>query len=250
MTASALYAGTIRHRRFAVSERSFEHPITLAYIDLDELPTLLGGRLVARSPGVIRFRRGDFHGPRSTRLSDAVRATVREQSGLPLEGPVRVLTQLRTFGVSFNPVSFYYCFDRTGDHLEAVLAEVTNTPWRERHSYVLAAAAPGAGILSAEMDKQMHVSPFMAMEYRYQIRLTPPAQTLSVHIENRSRDGGCDFDATLALDRRELTGASLRRAVARHPLGPVGVLALIYGHAVGLKLAGVGVHRRPRGEAA
>ncbi len=250
MTASALYEGTIRHRRFAEEERSFEHPIMLAYLDLDELPSLLGGRLVDPRPGLARFRRRDFHGPRSVDLAEAVRATVRRQSGRTVDGPIRLLAQLRTLGVAFNPVSFYYCFDRAGEQLQAVLAEVTNTPWRERHAYVLASDTPESGILSSEMDKQMHVSPFMAMDYRYRIRLSNPGPTLSVHIENWAAAAGTrDFDATLALARRELSPGSLRQAIARQPFGPLRVLALIYGHAVGLKLAGVGIHAHPRSSA-
>ena len=62
MTASALYEGTIRHRRFADRPGEFTHRIAMAYLDLDELPELLGGRLVRSRPGLVRFRRSDHLG--------------------------------------------------------------------------------------------------------------------------------------------------------------------------------------------
>ena len=132
MTASALYEGTIRHRRFAVREQAFRHRLALVYVDLDELPALLGGRLVARRPGLVRVRRADYHGDPSVPLADAVRDLVARRTGADPAGPVRLLTQPRTLGHCFNPVSFYYCFAPGGEALEAIVAEVTNTPWGER----------------------------------------------------------------------------------------------------------------------
>jgi DUF1365 family protein len=203
-----------------VREREFRHRIAMAYLDLDELPQLLGGRLVRARPGLVRFRRRDYLGDPAVPLDVAV----RELTGS--EGPVRVLTQLRTFGHCFNPVSFYYCFAADGQSLEAVVAEVTNTPWGERHAYVL----------DGELEKALHVSPFMPMNQRYTVRAPTPGETLSVHIESR-QDGRLAFDATLGLRRRPFTAL---------PHAPsLRVLALIYGHAVALKLKGVPVQPHP-----
>jgi hypothetical protein len=246
VSASAIYEGTVRHRRFAVRSHELRHRLALAYIDLDELPDLLGGRLQASRPGLVRFRRRDYLGDPSTPLADAVRDTVDAQTGTRPRGPIRLLTHLRTCGHCFNPVSFYYCFDPNGTSVQSVLAEVTNTPWGERHAYVLApAAATAPAVLSGSLAKALHVSPFMGMDHRYAWRLTAPAQTLSVHIESH-RDGRLAFDATLALRRRELTRASLARITARYPLATMRVLALIYAHGVALKLKGVPLHTHPR----
>ena len=105
MSNSAIYEGTIRHRRFAVRTHEFRYRIAMAYVDLDELPTLLGGR-----PGLVRFRRSDYLGDPATPLDQAVRALVRARLGSAPQGPIRLLTHLRTFGHCFNPVSFYFCF--------------------------------------------------------------------------------------------------------------------------------------------
>ena len=126
--------------------------------------------------------------------------------------------------------------------MQAVLAEVTNTPWGERRAYVL---PDGHG----DVAKALHVSPFMGMDHVYSAQAGAPGRRLAVHIESR-RNGELTFDATLALRRRELTRRSAARVSARYPLANVRVLALIYGHAVGLKLAGAPVHRHPaRGSA-
>ncbi len=241
-TASCIYEGTIRHRR-TQPRREFRHRLALFYLDLDELPSLLGGRLVARRPGLLRFRRRDYlGGADAVPLDRAVRDEVETQAGVRPEGPIRLLTQLRSFGHCFNPVSFYYCLDARDGQVQALLAEVTNTPWRERGAYVLAGG-------KADVAKALHVSPFMGMDQRYTARAGNPGERLAIHIESR-RGGELTFDATLALRRRELTRRTAARISARYPLANVRVLTLIYGHAIGLKLAGAQFHPHPaRGQA-
>jgi DUF1365 family protein len=241
MTASALYEGTIRHRRFAERPTEFTHRIALAYLDLDELPGLLGGMLVRSRPGVVRFRRRDYLGDPAVPLAESVRALVAARTGTRPEGPVRLLTNLRSFGHGFNPVSFYYCLDGDGG-LEALVAEVTNTPWGDRHAYVLRGG--GAALLRDGAAKALHVSPFMDMEQAYEVRAATPARTLSVHIES-SAQGTTRFDATLGMHRRALTRRTLAEVTARYPAATLRVSALIYGHAVGLWLRGVRIRPRP-----
>jgi DUF1365 family protein len=243
---SALYEGTIRHRRFAVRERVFRHRLALVYADLDELPRLFGGRLIARRPGFVRFRRADYLGDPAVPLAADVRALVARRTGSDPGGPVRLLTQPRTLGHCFNPVSFYYCFRPGGEHLAAVVAEVTNTPWGERHAYVLPSGGDGP-VLDGEADKALHVSPFMAMDQRYTWRASRPGATLSVHIAS-TEHGAPAFDATLSLRRTPLTRRSLARICLRYPAATLRVLALIYGHAAVLWLRRVPVHAHPAAE--
>jgi uncharacterized protein len=245
MTASAIYEGTVRHRRFAERSHEFRYRLALAYIDLGELPSLplplpRGGRLV-------RFERSDYLGDPRVPLDDAVRSLVEERTGERPSGPIRLLTQLRSFGHCFNPVSFYYCFDDAGEHVQSVVAEVTNTPWGERHAYVVQRKGPG--ILKGDSEKVLHVSPFMDMDQRYDWRVADPGPTLSVHIENRRTSGALGperaFDATLSMRRRELTRGGLAAITARYPFATARVQALIYAHAVRLKLKGVRVRQHP-----
>ncbi len=245
--SSGLYLGAIRHRRFEVREHVLRYRLALAYIDLDELGGLLGGRLVDPRPGLVRFRRRDYLGDAGTPLATAVRDEVQRQSGRRPHGPIRLLTQLRSWGHCFNPVSFYYCFDPDGARLEHVLAEVTNTPWGERHAYVISrselGSQPGAP-LTGESDKRLHVSPFMGMDYTYQWQVATPGRQLHVHIENH-RAGRRTFDATLSMRRHELTSESLGRTARRYPFATLRVLGLIYAHAVRLGLKGVPLHSHP-----
>ena len=250
MTASAIYEGWVGHRRNETVTHAFRHQLFMMYIDLDELPALFDRSRLwsARGPAPAWFRRSDYFGDPRVPLGDAIRELVRERTGSAPAGPIRVLTHLRYFGVCFNPVSFYYCFDAAGETVEAVVAEVTNTPWGQRHAYVLRAGAgrPPGAVLSQRFDKQLHVSPFFGMDHTYDWRLTQPGEQLVVHIANEHA-GRTVFEATLSLRRRELSPAALRRVLVRHPVMTLRVLARIYGHAVRLKLKGARLHRNPTG---
>ena len=181
MSSSCIYEGVIRHRRLE-PRREFRHRLALAYLDLEELPRLLGGRLVSRRPGLVRFRRRDYLGDPALPLDGAVRELVTERTGERPTGPIRLLTHPRSFGHCFNPVSFYYCFDPADERLQAVVAEVTNTPWGERHAYVLGAGDASGSVLNAQFEKAMHVSPFMGMDHRYDVRAsTPGADAVGAH---------------------------------------------------------------------
>ncbi len=242
MTRSHIYRGTIRHRRFDARSHEFRHRLGLVYLDVDHVDHVLGGRLTRARPGFVRFRREDYLGNPALPLGRAVRELVEGRIGSAPRGRIYLLTQLRTLGACFNPVSFYFCMDEN-ERVDAVVAEVTNTPWGERHAYVLSRQGDGE-VLGGDLPKRMHVSPFMAMDQVYTWRVSTPGARLSVHIENRQR-GQLVFDATLSLRREPLTQRSLRRLTFSYPLGTARVLALIYGHALALKLKGVPVHSRP-----
>jgi hypothetical protein len=216
----------------------------MAYLDLDELPELFDGRWLwsARGPAIAWFRRKDYLGDPAVPLAEAVRELVAERTGARPAGPIRLLTHLRYFGCCFNPVSFYYCFDPSEEHVVAVLAEVTNTPWGERHAYVMPVGRSEdrgtARVMRDRFEKRLHVSPLMGMDHVYDWRLTEPAERLLVHIESQTPGGERVFDATLSLRRRAITERSLRRALVRHPLLTARILARIYTHALRLKLRG------------
>lgn len=243
---SAIYEGTIRHRRVAERAHEFRHRIAMAFLDLDELGEVVGGRLIRSGPGPVRFRRSDYLGDPNTPLTDAVRLLVAERLGAAPQGPVRVLTHLRSFGHCFNPVSLYYCFASGGKRLEAIVAEVTNTPWGERHAYVLPCGlnGPGSTMAGGSFKKVLHVSPFLGMDQLYVWRAVPPGQTLWVHIQNIEA-GRRVFEATLSLHRRPLDRRTLASITVRYPAATVGTVGLIYWHASVLKLKGVSVKPHP-----
>ncbi len=249
--ASCLYEGSVRHRRTTPRDE-FRFALFMAYLDLDELPSLFDSSLLwsARGPALAWFRRADYLGDPDTPLRTAVVDLVAQSAGIHLEGPIRLLTHLRYLGHCFNPVSFYYCFDATGQHVRAVVAHVTNTPWGERHAYVMPVDARGehgsTSVLHGRFAKELHVSPLMDMQHTYDWRLSQPGERLSVHIEStRDDEGARAFDATLSLRRREITPGELRRAIVRHPALTMRLSARIYTHALRLRLRGASYHAHP-----
>ncbi|MEM8882568.1 MAG: DUF1365 domain-containing protein [Planctomycetota bacterium] len=241
---SALYVGQVRHRRYADVDHAFTYRLYMAYLDLAEIDEVFAGRWFwsTRRPAPVRYRREDFYGDDAQALDEAVRAKVESDLGFRPDGAVRLLTCLRHFGLSFNPVSFYYCFDRA-ENLVAIVAEITNTPWLERFAYVLDARRESR----FEFDKVFHVSPFLDMDYRYRWVFTDPGASLTVHMENLRADAKA-FDATLTLQRREIDGRSLAGALAQFPLMSLKVVAGIYWQALRLwwKKAPFFTHPRKR----
>ena len=232
MSASCAYEGWVRHRRFEPIRHELRMRLFMLYLDLAELPELFDAYRIASARGraLAELRRSDHLGDPSRPLTDEVRALVASHMGEAPAGPIRMLTNMRYLGHGFNPVSFYYCFERSSERVEAIVAEVTNTPWRERHAYVL---TPDAGrrdaVLRGRVAKEFHVSPFMGMNHVYAWRMTEPGSQLIAHVESE-RDRRVVFDATLSLERRPLSPASLCRLLARHPLLTARIVGLIYAH--------------------
>ncbi len=260
MSESAVYEGWVRHRRFEPVAHEFRYPIFLMYLDLAELPAVLDPYPLwsARRRAPARWRRADFLGDPALPLDACARNAVEAASGARPTGPVRLLAGLRYLGHSFNPVSFYYCFDPPG-RVQAVVAEVQNLPWGERHAYVLRRGEQMGPVLSQEIEKSLHVSPLMGMEQTYRVSASEPGTTLSVQIESRPRRGqgrgegadegagGKTFDATLNLRRRELSQPLMAHLLARYPAHSLQVVARIYTQALRLKLKGARYFPHPGG---
>lgn len=253
MRHSALYTGWVQHRRFGPARNAFRYRLFMSYIDLAELPGLFDGRWLwsARRPALAWFRRADFLGPSDVPLDTAVRDLVAARTGTRPTGPIRVLTHLRYFGYSFNPVSFYYVFDAADSRVETIVAEITNTPWKERHAYVLPVASAASTTPRAwtfEFGKAFHVSPFMPMDMHYKWTFGVPAEGLHVHMENHATSsvgGPAAFDATLNLRREPMTAGALARALVSFPFMTLRVSALIYWQALKLILKRTPFHVHP-----
>jgi DUF1365 family protein len=220
----------------------------MMYLDLDELPNLFESRWLwsTHRPALARFCRKDHFGKPTVPLDQSVRELVERETGKRPEGPIRLLTHLRYFGYVFNPVSFYYCFNGDGRSVETIVAEVNNTPWGERHCYVLPQSQnQGVGGRHRHCpEKQMHVSPFMPMDNEYDWRFNRPEELLTVHMENSS-EGRKIFDASLVLKRRELTSGSLTWVLLAFPMMTMKIIGAIYWQALKLWAKGVPVYDHP-----
>ncbi len=273
---SALYEGTIGHQRHIDVGHGFSQPIVMAYLDLDEVGHVFDTHPLWSShrPAPVRFRREDMHGDPAVPLDVAIRRTVAAQLDASPAGPIRVLTHLRHWGWTFNPISLYFCFDPADTRVETVVAEVTNTPWGERHAYVLPFPEPArAEDEGVRFAKAMHVSPFMDMELDHVLRFSPPgAEHLTVEMDDRAprhravaespREGtaqprpvGADplglsgelvFSARLSLDRLPLDRDSMSHVLRHHAVPSHRVSAGIYRHALRLWRQGAPFRHHPQ----
>lgn len=237
---SQLYIGKIRHRRFSPRRHEFTYRLFMLYLDLAELDTVFRGRWLwsaGRRWALARFRREDHFGDPARPLAECVRDLVEQETGRRPSGPIRLLTHLRYFGVCFNPLSVYYCFDPTGEHLETVVGEVTNLPWGERHCYVLTQPRQ-------RFSKQMHVSPFLPLDLDYAWYCNAPDERLSLHLNVLKEDDKV-FDATLSLRRQPLSGPRLAQALLGFPLMTYQVVAAIHWEALRLWLKRVPLFDHP-----
>ncbi|HQR48314.1 MAG TPA: DUF1365 domain-containing protein [Steroidobacteraceae bacterium] len=245
---SALYTGRLSHRRRQPVPHAFDYAVCYAWLDLAELDAVFAGRWFwsTRRPALAWLRRADYLGDPAAPLDAAVRDRVEAETGRRPTGPVRMLTLLRTFGHCFNPVTFYYCYDPGGSRVETVIAEITNTPWGERHAYVLPAerGLRADGSLRFRFGKAFHVSPFLPMDQGYDWTFTEPGAALGIRMVNHDGDERV-FDATMYLERREIDGRALAWALVRHPFAALNVLRRIYWQAFRLWLKRVPFHDHP-----
>ena len=236
---SALYTGQLRHRRFAPREHRFSYRLFMMYVDLAELDEVFRGRWLwsARRPALAWLRREDYIGNAAWPIDTVVRDRIEQHSGTRPTGPIRMLTHLRYFGIGFNPVTFYYCFDGADTRVDSIVAEITNTPWNERHAYVLTQPMAEARdrVLRYRFAKEFHISPFMPMEMNYDWRFGTPGRSLHVNMQN-FQHGERVFDATLNLSRREIGAGALARALVSFPCMTATVIGGIYTQALRLWL--------------
>ena len=180
-----IYTGTVRHRRHHPFEREFSYSVFMLYLDINDLDNVISRSILWNidKPAIVSFNRKDFHGDVGVPLDTAVRDTVESRTGVRPKGRIRMLAHLRYFGYCFNPVTFYYCFSRNDDSVDYILAEVTNTPWKERYAYVLSASPErGNSEIKSNMKKELHVSPFWDMDHMYEWVFSSPKDLSLIHI--------------------------------------------------------------------
>ncbi|MBC3372620.1 DUF1365 domain-containing protein [Pseudomonas sp. SWRI92] len=240
---SSLCYGWIDHRRQAPRAHAFRYPIGMFYLDLAEQEQVLGLSRLLRPwrAAPLCWRERDYL-PALTRqgmaLTQAVRDTLQQALGSAPQGAIHLLTQPRSWGLSFNPVSFYFCHELDG-RLAAILCEVRNTPWRERHHYVLPVLAGEPHTF--RVAKSFHVSPFLPRDMDYHMRFLIQDSHIRVRMENW-RAGHKVFEADLALQRRPLDAPALRRYFLAFPWMSLRTLSAIYWQALRLLFKRTSLH--------
>ena len=242
---SAIYKGLLRHRRFIPVDHKFSYKVFMLYLDLDEIDEVLSKtRFWSRKPWrPARFARSDFLGDPQQSLQAAVRGRIFEETGRRQIGPIRMLANLRYFGFIINPITCYYCFDEQ-ENLKTIVTEVTNTPWKERKSYVLT-CDPKENYQRINFKKSLHVSPFNPMNMTYRWTSNNPAERLSLNLES-VQAGNTHLDATLVLKRHEIHASSLRNTLLQYPWITAKILASIYWQALRLALKKTPFYTHPQ----
>jgi DUF1365 family protein len=245
---SSIFRGRVKHWRNAPVAHAFEYGVFMMYLDLEELDEVFENRWLwsTSGPALARFKRENYFGDAAEPLHMSVRNLVQEKTGTRPTGPIRLLTNLSYFGYCFNPISLYYCFDAADQRLETVVAEVSNTPWGERHCYVLPDEQNTGSEQSRRfrVEKNLHVSPFMGMNMSYSWVLTEPAENLLVRIHNETGDELL-FGATLNLIRRPITPGSLAGILVRYPFMTLKVMFGIHWQALKLWIKGCPIETHP-----
>jgi DUF1365 family protein len=235
---SALYVGTLRHRRFRPIPHEFEYPLFMTMLDIERIPELL------RVSPVCSYNRwnwasfderdhfGDPRRPLRTRLEEEAKASGQ---ALPAGGRVFLLTHLRYLGYNFNPVSFFYCCDSSGV-VRTIVAEVNNTFGETRNYWLSDRNRVVDGLArSYKFAKEFHVSPFIGPDCGYRFSFNDPGEALSVHVDV-SQQGAPLFDATLTLRRLSWSAANIHRTLIRHPWMTARVIGAIHWQAAKLYL--------------
>ncbi|WP_348534538.1 DUF1365 domain-containing protein [Pseudidiomarina mangrovi] len=235
MLSSAIMRGEVSHKRFTPTQHSFRYATAQWWLALDELPQVaaMSRWWSVKRWAPLQFRRSDYLRGSDGDLTTAVCSKMSELAGQSLHGRVFFLGNVRTFGLYFSPINCYFLQPSGSNTYSHMLAEVSNTPWNERHYYLLDLSQPLAH------DKAFHVSPFNPLDMQYQWRIRPPAassggQPASIHLE--AHKGTKHFAATVTLARVELNSKSINRVLLRFPVNTVTTVLAIYWQALKLWL--------------
>jgi len=232
---SGIYSGTVFHQRSIPKLHKFNYKIYLFWLKLSEVDmledTVKGFNQNKTGFCAVNFKRGDYLGDAKIPLEQAVLARMNElaagnaESSGYLKGDIYFLGQVRTFGMYFSPVNFYYLRNREGYYTH-MLAEVSNTPWNQRHHYLVDLNN------QVDSDKAFHVSPFNPMDMQYKWQIQQPSQSLRLHLSCYKEQK--HFEAAIDMHKRPLNTGSLRASLLSIPSMTIKTIAGIYWQAIKL----------------
>lgn len=245
MTPSSIYTGQVRHRRFDQKPHEFTYKLFMFCFDINAIQETFDKikMISIEKFNWFSFRRNNYLDGASTELDQAARELINKKCNFYPTGKIFLLTNLSCLGYCFNPISLYFVFKDNSTDVEALIIEVKNTPWMEKHIYVqrLDKINSEKKIYTCSFKKELHVSPFMSMGYEYKMNFKIDDKNIVVHMESYQGEKK-HFDATLSLDAKRLMS---RRFMLRHSLMTYKVTAAIYWQALKLWLKGVPFHTHP-----
>jgi DUF1365 family protein len=244
MINSTVYQGTVRHRRFTIKPHEFSYSLFMFCFNTADFDTEFKKipQVSIEKFNWFSYRRKNYL-QNSMTLDQAARALINEKQGVYPTGKIYLLTHLSCFGYCFNPISLYFVFKPDSDELDFIIVEVTNTPWGEKHAYVVGNPAKiHSDIYKFTFTKKLYVSPFLEMDYEYHFKVKINQDSIIVHIENY-QEKELHFDATLSLSPAPLPPI---KTFLRFPLITYKISAAIYLQAIKLWLKGIPIHSHPR----
>lgn len=214
----ALCDGSVVHRRAETSAHTFTYPVSQIWIDPDDPEALCSKHWAwsASHPAPARFQRTDYGSRHAESLGDEARSDVSAVLGRQVNGPVRMLTQIRRWGWLFNPITVFLLWEDPTDPPVGAVLEVTNTPWKERHRYPIGFETDG-GDLRARFDKELHVSPFLGMTYRYDFRVADRDDRIAIDIDVIDPEGLIAVHTALRTRREPATKENLAASLRSTP---------------------------------
>jgi DUF1365 family protein len=228
----------VHHRRTVPFTYAFTHATTMWLVDVAD-PNAAFPRWLR---GLARIRSRDHLAEDDRPIAEKVGEFLDAQDLPWTAHRVLMLTNARSLGYVFDPLTTYFSLDRDG-RLEGVLAEVHNT-YGERHCYPL----PATGMSQASVGKTFYVSPFLPVDGRYDVRTRLTDDDVAVAI-TLTQGGRTVFSASVHGDLATAGGWVTAGAVARDPLPSQRVSALIRWHGIRLWLRRLPVVSRPSHQA-